>query len=43
MDFVAFVSEHFDDVNLILVVGDCRLFLAGFDTVSVPEAVLCSL
>ena len=36
LDFVAFVS---DDTNLILVVGDCHLFFAGFDTVS----VLCSL
>ena len=43
LDCVAFVSERCDDVNLILEVGDCRLFFAGSDTVSVPEAVRCSL
>ena len=40
LDVAAFVSEHCDDVNLIHAVGDCRLFFAGFDTVSVPDAVL---
>ena len=44
LDFVAFVSKHCEDVNLILAVGDCRLFFAGFDSVSVPEAVvLCRM
>ena len=33
LDFVAFVTEHCGDVNLILELGDCRLFFAGFDTV----------
>ena len=40
LDFVAFVSEHCGHVNLILEVGDCRLFFAGFDTMSVPSAIL---
>ena len=40
LDFAAFVSEHCDDVNLILAVSDCCLFFPGFDTESVPEAVL---
>ena len=43
LDFVAFVSEHCDDLNLIPAIGDCRLFFAGFDTVSVLESVLCFL
>ena len=43
LDFVAYVSEPCDDVNLILAVSDYHLFFAGFDTVSlsVPDAALC--
>ena len=43
LDFVAFVSEHCDDVNLIPAISNCSLFFAVFDTVSVLESVLCSL
>ena len=43
LDFVAFVSEHCGHVKLILEVGDCRLFFAWFDTVSMPSAILCFL
>ena len=41
LDFVAFVSKHCGDVNLIPELGDSHLFFAGFDTVSVPLTVLC--
>ena len=29
-----------DDVNFFPVIHDCRLFFVGFDTVSVPSALL---
>ena len=40
LDFVAFLSEHCGDVNLILELSDCRLFFVGFDTVSTRHCFL---